>query len=124
LLVCLKKRIGTLWFNFGVKEKWNIIRCRGGVLHAAPAEVQLGACRRRTPDCDLLRRKKRRGENESKQRALRLFQGEKQARGKKGWRKKMQIKGGCSDCKYVTVDPCNYTTVLRFNKPLAHALDL
>ena len=44
--------------------------------------------------------------------------------GKKGWRKKMQIKGGCSDCKYVTVDPCNYTTVLRFNKPLAHALDL
>ena len=68
--------------------------------------------------------KKRRGENESKQRALRLFQGEKQARGKKGWRKKMQIKGGCSDCKYVTVDPCNYTTVLRFNKPLAHALDL
>jgi len=36
----------------------------------------------------------------------------------------MQIKGGCSDCKYVTVDPCNYTAVPRFSSLFAHALDL
>ena len=112
MLVCLKKRIGTLWFNFGVKEKWNIIRCRGGVLHAAPAEVQLGACRKRTPDCDLLRRKKKKRRKRIQAKGVAAVPRRKAGEGdKKGGEKRCRLK---EDALTASTSRLIHATTLQF----------
>jgi len=47
----------------------------------------------------------------------------RRAGGKKDGERRCRLKED-ADCKYVTVDPCNYTAVPRFSSLFAHALDL